>query len=187
MPFIETGIPGVVIFEPKVFEDERGYFFEGYNAKIFEEAGIKKNFVQDNQSRSNRGVLRGLHYQLAPYAQSKLVRVLSGVVYDVAVDIRKNSPYYGKWVGVELSGENKRQFYIPAGFAHGFVVESGTAEFFYKCDQFYRPESERGILFNDPSLNINWRLSPEELALSPKDKILPVLSKAENNFVYGEF
>lgn len=184
MPFIPTAIPDVILIEPKVFGDERGYFYESFSARDFAAAGIKSVFVQDNQSASRYGVLRGLHYQHEPHAQSKLVRVLEGSVFDVAVDIRKGSPTYGKWVGYELSAENKLQLYIPKGFAHGFVVLSERAVFFYKCDNFYAPDQEGGILFDDPAIGIDWKVPTSELILSAKDKANPSLAKADNRFVY---
>ena len=169
MNVIKTEIPDVLIFEPKVFGEERGFFFESFNQKVFEEAvGRKVEFVQDNHSKSSKGVLRGLHYQLEPYAQGKLVRCAVGEVFDVAVDIRKSSPTFGKWIGVNLSAENKRQLWIPEGFAHGFLVLSETAEFLYKTTNYYNPQSDRGIIWNDPSLNIKWPLA-EKPILSKKD------------------
>lgn len=180
----ESPLPGLLIIEPKVFEDSRGYFFESFNRKILMDAGIEAQFVQDNQSLSQYGVLRGLHYQLAPYAQSKLVRVLQGSVWDVAVDIRKNSPTFGHYFGLELSAENKIQLFIPQGFAHGFAVTSQTAVFFYKCDSFYHPASERGIHFNDPDLAIPWPILDSEAIISSKDKVLPLFKQATMNFVY---
>lgn len=173
MPFIDTAIPDLKIFEPKIFADDRGYFFESYNQMIFRAAGINDSFVQDNQSHSTKGVLRGLHYQTGPYAQSKLVRVIQGEVLDVAVDIREASPHYGKWVSVRLSADNQKQFYVPRGFAHGFVVLSKTATFFYKCDNFYSRVHEGSIIYNDPTLNIDWELPEEELILSEKDQQHP--------------
>lgn len=173
MPFIPTEIEGLLIFEPQVFADERGYFFESYNQRIFEQAGITTPFVQDNQARSVRGVLRGLHYQIEPFAQAKLVRVLEGSVLDVVVDLRPQSATYGKWLGVELSAQNKRQLYVPRGFAHGYVVLSDTAEFFYKCDNFYSKAHEGGIIYNDPSLGIDWQMPLDAAIVSEKDKILP--------------
>lgn len=170
MNIIDTAIPDVKIIEPKVFGDERGFFFESFNKKIFEEAiGHPVNFVQDNHSLSVEGVLRGLHYQLAPYSQGKLVRCIEGEVYDVAVDIRKSSATFGQWVGVHLSEENKKQLWIPEGFAHGFVTLSPKAQFLYKTTNFYMPESERCIIWNDVKLGISW---PEvtSLQLSKKDK-----------------
>ncbi|EFB3970704.1 dTDP-4-dehydrorhamnose 3,5-epimerase, partial [Escherichia coli] len=167
MNVIKTEIPDVLIFEPKVFGDERGFFFESFNQKVFEEAvGRKVEFVQDNHSKSSKGVLRGLHYQLEPYAQGKLVRCVVGEVFDVAVDIRKSSSTFGKWVGVNLSAENKRQLWIPEGFAHGFITLSNIAEFIYKTTQFYNPSFERVIAWDDPVLNINWNI-----------KQLPIVSK----------
>lgn len=183
MKIIETPIKDLLIIEPKLFGDDRGYFFEAFNQKIFEQNGLYYNFVQDNESKSKFGVLRGLHYQLSPYAQTKLVRVILGKVYDVAVDIRKDSPTFGKWFGVELSNENKRQFLIPKGFAHGFVVLSETAVFQYKCDEYYQPEFERGIIFNDPTINIDWKLSEKDILLSNKDREQPLLLNCVNNFI----
>ncbi len=171
MPFTDTPIAGLKIFEPKVWEDERGYFFESYNENTFKEAGINAKFVQDNQARSVYGVLRGLHYQVAPFAQAKLVRVLEGKVLDVVVDIRENSPSYGQTFSIELSAENKKQLFIPRGFAHGYVVLSETAEFFYKCDNFYSKVHEGSILYNDPMLNIDWQIDLENAILSEKDQI----------------
>ncbi len=163
-------IADVVLIEPKVFGDERGYFFESFNQAAFNQAiGYEVQFVQDNHSKSQKGVLRGLHYQIAPKAQGKLVRVVQGEVFDVAVDIRKDSPTFGQWVGEILSAENKRQLWIPEGFAHGFVTLSDTAEFLYKTTDYYAPEYEKGIAWNDPSINIEWPII-EELTLSPKDQ-----------------
>src|SRR5574344_1864048 len=160
MNVIKTAIPDVLIFEPKVFGDERGFFFESFNHKLFEETvGYQVNFVQDNHSKSSKGVLRGLHYQLPPYAQGKLVRCVVGEVFDVAVDIRKSSPTFGQWVGVNLSAENKRQLWIPEGFAHGFVTLSDGAEFLYKTTNYYYPASEGCIIWNDPELSVKWPLS----------------------------
>ncbi|AKB33803.1 dTDP-4-dehydrorhamnose 3,5-epimerase [Methanosarcina siciliae HI350] len=183
MKLINTGIEDLFVLEPDVFGDDRGYFFESYNKMKFDSLiGKMYNFVQDNESRSSYGVIRGLHYQLSPFSQAKLVRVLQGKVYDVAVDLRKDSPTFGKWVGVELSGENKRQFLIPKGFAHGFSVMSETAVFAYKCDEYYHPETEAGIAYNDPSLNIDWKVRDEDIRVSPKDGLLPRFEKAEMNF-----
>ncbi len=184
MTITESPLPGLLILQPRVFEDSRGYFFESFNRKILMDAGINAQFVQDNQSLSQYGVLRGLHYQLAPFAQSKLVRVLMGSVWDVAVDIRQNSPTFGQYFGIELSAENKTQLYIPQGFAHGFAVTSPSAVFFYKCDSFYNPEAERGIHFNDPDLAIPWPVSESESIISPKDKVLPMFKDAQINFAY---
>ena len=179
MNAIQTEIPGVILLEPKVFGDERGYFFESWNRDAYQAVGIDCNFIQDNESKSRFGVLRGLHYQAPPYTQAKLVRVISGAVLDVAVDIRDGSPTYGKHVAVELSGENKRQLFIPRGFAHGFAVLSEEVVFAYKCDNRYMPSHERGIAFNDPALGIDWRVRPDRWILSPKDSSLPRLSETE--------
>ena len=184
MKIIKTKIPGLLIIEPEIFEDSRGYFFESYNKKVLESENLEFNFVQDNQSKSGFGVIRGLHYQIEPHPQTKLVRVLAGKILDVSVDIRKGSPTFGQWVGVELSEENKKQLLIPKGFAHGFSVLSETAVVFYKCDDYYHPESDRGIIYNDPSLNIDWKVKPEEAIVSEKDLKHPALENAENNFVY---
>lgn len=179
MNVIKTAIPDVLIFEPKVFGDERGFFFESFNHKLFEEAvGYPVTFVQDNHSKSSKGVLRGLHYQLPPHAQGKLVRCVAGEVFDVAVDIRKSSPTFGQWVGVHLSEENKRQLWIPEGFAHGFVTLSETAEFLYKTTDYYEPVSERSILWSDPQLSINWQLMTAPF-LSNKDAIALLFSNAD--------
>ncbi|EAA5286858.1 dTDP-4-dehydrorhamnose 3,5-epimerase [Salmonella enterica subsp. houtenae] len=173
MNVIKTEIPDVLIFEPKVFSDERGFFMESFNQKVFEEAvGRKIEFVQDNHSKSTKGVLRGLHYQVQPYAQGKLVRCIAGEVFDVAVDIRKDSETFGKWVGVNISSENKRQLWIPEGFAHGFLVLSDSADFLYKTSNYYSPIHERGIVWNDPTININWPINIDKI-LSEKDTILP--------------
>lgn len=185
MEIISTKIPDLLIIKPKVFSDDRGYFFESFKADFLKDAGIISSFVQDNESQSSFGVLRGLHYQLEPYAQTKLVRVIKGKVYDVAVDIRKNSPTFGKWEGVELSEENKLQMLIPKGFAHGFLVLSETAIFSYKCDNYYTKESERGILYKDPALAINWPVNEVNLVLSEKDKLNPLLKDADMNFIYN--
>ena len=181
--FKETEIEGVYIIEPTVFGDNRGYFMETYNYKEFKEAGLGMVFVQDNQSKSKKGVLRGLHFQ-KKYPQGKLVRVISGEVFDVAVDIRKGSKTYGKWVGVILSEDNKRQFYIPEGFAHGFLVLSDEAEFTYKCTEFYHPEDEGGIAWNDPDIGVEWPLSGiDEITLSDKDKRLDRIDINEGIFI----
>ncbi|EBR8958387.1 dTDP-4-dehydrorhamnose 3,5-epimerase [Salmonella enterica subsp. enterica serovar Leeuwarden] len=173
MNVIKTEIPDVLIFEPNVFSDERGFFMESFNQKVFEEAvGRKIEFVQDNHSKSTKGVLRGLHYQVEPYAQGKLVRCIAGEVFDVAVDIRKDSETFGKWVGVNISSENKRQLWIPEGFAHGFLVLSDSADFLYKTSNYYSPIHERGIVWNDPTININWPINIDKI-LSEKDTILP--------------
>ena len=179
MKAIDTAIPDVKIIEPTVFADDRGFFFESFSALKFEAVvGRSANFVQDNHSRSGKGVLRGLHYQLPPHAQAKLVRVVVGEVYDVAVDIRKSSPTFGQWVGVLLSAENKRQLWIPEGFAHGFLTLSDDVEFVYKTTNYYAPESDRGIRWDDPQIGIDWRLNGEP-TLSPKDQRQPLLADAE--------
>jgi dTDP-4-dehydrorhamnose 3,5-epimerase len=184
MPFIETDLPGVLIFEPAVHGDSRGYFFEAYNEKTFHSAGVALKFVQDNQSSSSYGVIRGLHYQQNPYAQSKLVRVLYGKILDVAVDIRKGSPHYGRKVQVELSEENKKQLLIPVGFAHGFSVLSDTAVVLYKCDSLYNKESEGGICYNDPDLHIDWQIPAGKETVSDKDKVLPPIKNCRANFIF---
>ena len=178
MKVIETEIEGVFILEPRVFGDDRGYFFESFSLKHFEEKVSKTVFVQDNESKSKYGVLRGLHYQLPPYTQAKLVRVVKGRVLDVAVDIRKGSPTFGKYVAVELSEENKLQFFLPKGFAHGFAVLSEEAIFQYKCDEYYAPDYEGAICYDDPDLEIDWRLPLEDIILSEKDKKHPRLRDA---------
>ena len=171
MNIIKTSIEGLCIIEPKVFGDTRGYFFESYNQKAFDEGmGCHVDFVQDNESKSKYGVVRGLHFQKPPYAQSKLVRVVKGAVLDVAVDIRKGSPTYGQHVAVELTEENHRQFFIPRGFAHGFAVLTPEVIFQYKCDNLYHPESEGAIAWNDPDLNIDWRIPKDQVLLSEKDR-----------------
>ena len=180
MEVIKTDIEGVLILEPKVFGDNRGYFFESFNSREFaEKTGVEVNFVQDNESKSRYGVLRGLHFQLPPYTQSKLVRVVKGCVLDVAVDIRKGSPTYGKYVSCEMSEDNKRQFFVPKGFAHGFCVLSEEAVFQYKCDDFYHPEAEGAIAWNDPGIDIHWPIAANEVILSEKDMHHPFL----NDFV----
>ncbi len=185
MPFQKTDIPGLLIFEPNVFEDSRGYFFESYNETIFRQDGIDTRWVQDNQSSSTYGVIRGLHYQLPPFAQSKLVRVLKGKILDVVVDIRKGSPTYGKVFAQKLSAKNKKQLFIPAGFAHGFSVLSEKAEVLYKCDQFYKKENEAGIIYNDPALKIDWQIPADKAIVSEKDKSLPELANCNNQFVFA--
>lgn len=185
MNVINTEIPEVKIIEPKIFADQRGYFFESFNQKLFEEKVCKTSFVQDNESKSTYGVLRGLHYQLPPFSQSKLVRAVKGIVLDVAVDIRKGSPTFGKYVAVELSEDNKKMLFIPRGFAHGFVVLSNEAIFQYKCDNFYSPQHEGSIIWNDPTLNINWGIEENKIILSEKDKSVPNLNDAKL-FDYSE-
>ncbi len=184
MPFQPTDFPGLFVFEPTVLKDSRGYFFESYNAKTCSNAGIETNFVQDNQARSVYGVIRGLHYQLVPYAQTKFIRVLQGTIVDVVVDIRKGSPGFGKHFSIELSADNKKQLYIPPGFAHGYAVLSETAEVFYKCDAFYNKESEGGIYFADPELNIDWKIPAEKQIISEKDTQYPPFRNCMNNFEF---
>ena len=184
MEIIKTEIQDLLVIKPKVFTDERGYFFETYRKELFEKAGLNYNFVQDNESKSSYGVIRGLHYQLAPYSQAKLVRVVQGKVLDVAVDLREGSPTFGKWHAVELSGENKLQFLIPRGFAHGFAVLSETAIFAYKCDNIYNKEAERGLNYNCNKLAIDWQIPIEKAIVSAKDKVLPGFDDAEMNFVF---
>ena len=174
MGFIDTKLSGVKIFEPKIFKDNRGYFFESYNEKTFSDAGFNFDIVQDNQSFSSYGVLRGLHFQTEPHAQTKIVRVLKGKILDVAVDIRRDSPTYKKWVSVELSDENFKQVVIPKGFAHGFVVLSDTALVIYKCDRFYNPGADGGIRFDDPEFNIDWKIDKKNIKVSEKDSSLPL-------------
>ena len=182
MEIIKTNIEGVVIIEPRIFKDDRGYFFESFSQREFEEKVCKTTFVQDNESKSSYGVLRGLHFQKPPFAQSKLVRVIKGAVLDVAVDIRKGSPTFGQYVSVELTGENHRQFFIPRGFAHGFSVLSEEVIFQYKCDNFYSPQSEGAIAWNDADLNIDWRIPAEKVVLSEKDSKHPRLKDWQNVF-----
>ena len=186
MNFIRTNIPDVIIIEPTVHGDHRGYFVETFRADKLEAfLGYKLNFGQDNESKSSKGVLRGLHYQLAPHAQTKLVRVISGRVLDVAVDIRRNSPTFGQHVAVELTADNKRQLLVPRGFAHGFVVLEDDTIFAYKVDNYYSPQCDRGIAFNDPVLNIDWMLKTEELKLSAKDTTQPKLNETNDLFEFG--
>lgn len=182
MKFVNTNISGVFIVEPKILGDERGYFFESFNQKEFEEHIGKIGFIQDNESKSNKGVLRGLHFQKPPYSQSKLLRCIEGEILDVAVDLRKNSPTYKQHLSVVLSGENKKQVFIPKGFAHGFLVLSDSATIAYKVDQFYAPDHDSGIAWNDEDINIDWPILPEMIQLSEKDKELQPLSEIENPF-----
>ena len=184
MEITKTDIPNLLVITPKVFEDSRGYFFESYNSDIFEKFGLGQEWIQDNQSKSSYGVIRGLHYQLAPFSQSKLVRVISGRILDVALDIRRGSPTFGKHFTIELSDENKKQLLIPKGFAHGFSVLSDTAIVLYKCDALYKHEEERGILFNDPILGIDWQIPDNDAIVSAKDKIHPAFENSDMNFVY---
>jgi dTDP-4-dehydrorhamnose 3,5-epimerase len=182
MQIIKTKIPDLLIIKPDVFEDERGYFFESYNREKFVQAGINYKFVQDNESKSQKGVLRGLHFQNPPHAQGKLVRVMKGAVLDVAVDIRKKSPTYGKWASIELSESNKMMYWIPTGFAHGFVTLEDNTVFFYKCTNVYNKQSEGSIRWNDPDLNIDWKT--KNPILSEKDKIVPFFKDFESKFVF---
>lgn len=186
MEVIKTDIEGVVIIEPRIFKDERGYFYESFSQREFEEKVCKTTFVQDNQSKSSYGVLRGLHFQKPPHCQSKLVRCIKGAVLDVAVDIRKGSPTFGKYVAVELTEENHRQFFVPRGFAHGFAVLSEEAVFQYKCDNFYCKESEGAIAWDDPEIGIDWRVPAEEVILSEKDKLSKCIAKADYLFDFKE-
>jgi dTDP-4-dehydrorhamnose 3,5-epimerase len=187
LEFFPQSIRDVWVIEPKVHGDERGYFVETFRQDEFEDAlGYKINFTQDNQSKSSKGVLRGLHFQLAPHAQSKLVRVIEGAVLDVAVDIRKGSPSFGQHVAVELSGDNKKQMLIPRGFAHGFVVLTDTATFAYKVDNYYSPECDRGLAFDDIDLNIDWQLPKQQLLLSDKDTQQPTLAALTDCFDYSQ-
>ncbi len=182
MTVLPTAIQGVVIIEPRIFKDARGYFFESYNKQEFDEKVQPVDFVQDNESMSVRGVMRGLHFQRPPYTQAKLVRCVRGRVLDVAVDLRKGSPTYGQHVAVELSEDNHRQFFVPRGFAHGFAVLSDTAVFQYKCDNYYAPEADGGISIADPSLDIDWQLDPSEAILSEKDTRHPLLKDFDSPF-----
>lgn len=186
MKVIETPLSGLIIIEPRVIEDQRGYFFETYQQQRYLESGIKTKFIQDNESKSGRGVVRGLHYQLEPYAQAKLVRVVQGSVYDVAVDIRKGSPTFGQWFGMEINEKNKKQLFIPRGFAHGFSVLSETAIFIYKCDNEYNREYERSINPFDSILDIDWQLNESEWKISEKDQKAPMFNDAEMNFIFSE-
>ncbi|MBR2326391.1 MAG: dTDP-4-dehydrorhamnose 3,5-epimerase [Alistipes sp.] len=185
MEVIKSDIEGVVIIEPRIFEDSRGYFFESFSEREFVEKVCNTHFVQDNESKSSFGVVRGLHFQLPPHAQSKLVRVVKGAVLDVAVDVRVGSPTFGKHVAVELSAENHRQLFIPRGFAHGFAVLSDEVIFQYKCDNFYAPQSEGAIAWNDPALGIDWRIPVEKVILSAKDALHPTLAEAKELFDYN--
>ncbi len=186
MDVVKSNIEGVVILEPRIFADDRGYFYESFSDREFTQKVCQTTFVQDNQSKSSYGVLRGLHFQKAPYAQSKLVRVVKGKVLDVAVDIRKGSPTYGKYVAVELSEENHRQLFIPRGFAHGFVVLSEEVIFQYKCDNFYDKSSEGAIMWNDPDLGIDWGISQGDIILSEKDSVNPLFKDFDSPFSYRD-
>jgi dTDP-4-dehydrorhamnose 3,5-epimerase len=182
MKIIETGFKELIVIEPTIHSDSRGYFFECYNINSFLNAGISFTPVQDNESKSTKGVIRGLHYQLKPFEQAKLIRVIQGRIFDVALDIRKDSLTFGKWYGIELDSESKKQVFIPKGFAHGFSVLSDIAIIQYKCDNVYSPLCERGILLNDPALDINWKISTAAAIISEKDSKLPLLKDADNNF-----
>lgn len=182
MEIIKTPIEGLLIIKPRVFADARGFFIESYNEARYREAGVDVSFCQDNLSKSQYGVIRGLHYQLAPHSQSKLVSVVQGTVWDVAVDLRKGSATYGQWYGVELNDVEKTQFFVPKGFAHGFSVLSETAIFSYKCDDLYNPHSERGLMYNDPTLNIDWKIPAEKALISEKDLKHPFLADVDTNF-----
>ena len=186
MAFIKTEFPGLIVVEPTVFEDNRGYFFESYNENTFIAGGVEMKFVQDNQAKSCYGVIRGLHYQLAPYAQTKLIRALSGSILDVVVDIRRGSPTYSKVFSIELTADNKKQLLVPKGFAHGYSVLSETAEVLYKCDAFYNKANEGGIVYNDPALAIDWKIPQDKAIVAEKDVQHPYLSNCVNNFVFGE-
>jgi dTDP-4-dehydrorhamnose 3,5-epimerase len=184
MPFVTTEFPGLMVFEPKIFDDRRGYFFESYNENTFAAEGVSIKFVQDNQAKSSYGVIRGLHYQLNPHAQTKLIRVLSGTILDVVVDIRKGSPTYSKSFIIELSAQNKKQLLIPKGFAHGYSVISESAEVFYKCDEFYYKDYEGGIMYNDPALQINWQIPSDKAIISEKDMHHPKVDSVITNFIF---
>lgn len=184
MPFTTTEFPGLLIYEPRVFNDDRGYFFESYNENTFSADGVAMKFVQDNQARSTYGVIRGLHFQLAPHAQTKLIRALSGSILDVVVDLRKGSSMYGKVFSIELTAENKLQLLVPKGFAHGYSVLTETAEVLYKCDAFYHKESEGGLLYNDPALAIDWRVPSDKALVADKDLVLPGIDNVESNFIF---
>ncbi|HSH20601.1 MAG TPA: dTDP-4-dehydrorhamnose 3,5-epimerase [Draconibacterium sp.] len=184
MKITHTPLSGLLVIEPNVFEDSRGYFFETFQQQRYLEAGMETQFIQDNESKSVKGVVRGLHYQLQPYVQAKLVRVVQGAVYDVAVDLRKGSPTFGQWFGLELNESNKLQMFVPKGFAHGFSVLSETAVFSYKCDMDYNRDSERAINAFDPKLAIDWQLKESEWNVSEKDKLAPLFDNAEMNFIF---
>lgn len=182
MKIVETGFKGLIVIKPSVYTDSRGYFFESFNKNSFQNAGIDFSPIQDNESKSTRGVIRGLHYQLNPFGQSKLIRVVEGKIFDVVLDLRKGSLTFGKWYGIELDSETKDQFLVPCGFAHGFSVLSEIAIIQYKCDNVYNPQSERGVAVNDPNLDINWKLGQTLPVISEKDKKLPLFKDAEYNF-----
>ena len=182
MPFTATDFPGLLIYEPRVFNDDRGYFFESYSHNTFSEGGATMTFVQDNQARSTYGVIRGLHFQLNPNAQTKLIRSLSGTILDVVVDLRAGSPTFHKYFSIELSAENKKQLLVPRGFAHGYSVLTETAEVLYKCDGFYHKESEGGLMYNDPTLNIDWKVPVGKEMVAAKDLVLPNIKDCKTNF-----
>lgn len=182
--FTETGLPDLLIFEPRIWNDERGYFYESYSERLFAQYGLDYRFVQDNQARSTKGVLRGLHFQREPNAQTKLVRVTEGAVFDVAVDLRRGSPTQGRWFGLVLSAENHKQLLVPRGFAHGYLVLSETAVFVYKCDNFYAKAQEGGLIYNDPTVGIEWPMPESDLLISAKDAVLPLWADVEHNFAY---
>ena len=184
MPFTPTTFPGLIVIEPAVIEDSRGYFFEAYNEKHFNNNHIHETFLQDNQSRSTYGVVRGLHYQRPPYAQTKLVRVISGAILDTVLDLRTGSPTYGETFSIELSADNKKQLLIPKGFAHGFAVISEIAEVLYKCDAYYNRESESGINYNDPQLKLDWKIPADKIIVSEKDKLLPLFNQYNGEFTF---
>ncbi|MEJ7611180.1 MAG: dTDP-4-dehydrorhamnose 3,5-epimerase [Ferruginibacter sp.] len=184
MPFTKTDFPGLMIFEPRVFPDDRGYFFESYNAELCNTEGINFTFVQDNQARSEYGVMRGLHFQQLPHAQTKFIRALSGTILDAVVDLRKASPTFGRSFTIELSAENKLQLLVPKGFAHGYAVLSETAEVFYKVDTYYNKASEAGILYNDPALKIDWKIESGKEKISDKDLVLPTLETVKSNSLF---
>ena len=185
MPFIATGFPGLLVFEPVVHGDARGYFFESYNTDTFGKDQVNMVFVQDNQARSSYGVVRGLHFQNQPHAQTKLIRALEGAILDVVVDLRVGSPTWGKVFSIELSAANKKQLVVPQGFAHGYSVLTETAEVFYKCDRLYNKTSEGGVAYNDPALNIDWQIPAGKMILSPKDTAYPVFADCKHNFVFN--
>ncbi len=186
MPFLVTPLPDLLIYEPKVFGDDRGYFFESYNEQTFHKEGIMHRFVQDNQALSSYGVVRGLHYQMAPYAQTKLIRTLEGSILDAVVDLRKGSPAYGKSFAIELSADNKLQLLVPKGFAHGYSVISASALVLYKCDTFYNKAAEGGLAYNDPGHGIDWKIPADKMILSEKDTLYPTLEDCVHNFVYEQ-
>ena len=186
MPFIKTDFPDLLIFEPVVFGDDRGYFYESYNQNTFSANGVNIVFVQDNQARSSYGVLRGLHFQRTPYSQTKLIRALEGTILDVVVDLRRGSPTEGKVFSIELSAQNKKQLLVPQGFAHGYSVLSETAEVFYKCDNFYHKEAEGGVAYDDPALQIDWKIAAGSRILSEKDTQHPLLADCRHNFIFEQ-